>query len=166
MSVKEKKIAYSKGSVARIIKAPTPPIKQEEILKETVPQESMMPLKKEKNPPADGEKKDSLKDQKCTTCQGGSPRLKGAEIEPLASQLGAGWKVIAEHHLEKDFFFKNFLDGLAFVNRLGILAETEGHHPDIHLSWGKVKVVIYTHKAGGLTESDFILAAKCDTLLN
>ena len=72
--------------------------------------------------------------------------------------------MVDEHHLSKGYDFKNFVDALAFVNKLGAVAEQEGHHPDIFLTWGKVKVEIYTHKIDGLTESDFILAAKCDAL--
>ena len=103
-----------------------------------------------------------LKDKKCEPCKGGVASLKGAEINRLLSQLGNGWTVIAEHHLQKEYSFKDFKDALAFVNRVGAIAEADGHHPDVFLTWGKVKITLYTHKANGLTESDFILAAKCD----
>jgi 4a-hydroxytetrahydrobiopterin dehydratase len=106
----------------------------------------------------------SLKDKKCTPCKGGVPPLKGAEIVSLLRELGSGWQVVDEHHLEKEFQFKNFQQALAFVNRVGEIAEAEGHHPDITLSWGKVRIVLYTHKIDGLTESDFILAAKFENL--
>ena len=103
----------------------------------------------------------SLAERECVPCRGGVPPLKGAEIENLRGQL-SGWEVIAEHHLRKEYKFKNFRDTLDFVNRIGELAESQGHHPDISLAWGKVGVTIWTHKINGLTESDFILAAKID----
>jgi 4a-hydroxytetrahydrobiopterin dehydratase len=77
-------------------------------------------------------------------------------------KLENGWQVIEEHHLEKEFAFKNFRQALDFTNKIGEVAETEGHHPDIYLAWGKVKVLVWTHKINGLTESDFIYAAKTD----
>ncbi len=87
--------------------------------------------------------------------------MKGEELRHFAAQL-AGWKVIDEHHLSKPFTFPDFQNALDFVNRAGAVAETEGHHPDLFLSWGRVVVSTYTHKIDGLTESDFILAAKID----
>ena len=78
--------------------------------------------------------------------------------------LGGGWQVVNEHHLEKEYKFKDFREALAFTNKIGELAEAQGHHPDIYLAWGKVKVTIWTHKIDGLTESDFVLAAKADRL--
>lgn len=100
----------------------------------------------------------------CVPCQGGVPPLEGEELVAFETALGDGWKVIDNHHLKKEYTFKNFKEALAFTNKVGELAEAEGHHPDIHLAWGKVKLYIWTHKVNGLTESDFILAAKCDTL--
>lgn len=100
----------------------------------------------------------------CVPCQGGVPPLKGEAIKPLQSQLHGDWKVIDEHHLERIFRFPDFKQALAFTNRIGELAEREGHHPDLTLSWGKVGVVTFTHKIDGLTESDFILAAKIDQI--
>jgi 4a-hydroxytetrahydrobiopterin dehydratase len=82
----------------------------------------------------------------------------------LRRQLGEGWKVVDEHHLAKDYSFKDFKEALDFTNRVGALAEEEGHHPDIHLAWGKVKITLYTHSIGGLSENDFILAAKADSV--
>ncbi len=70
--------------------------------------------------------------------------------------------MVDEHHLEKEYRFKDFRAALAFTNRVGEVAEAQGHHPDIHLSWGKAKLIIWTHKIDGLTESDFIFAAKTD----
>lgn len=98
----------------------------------------------------------------CVPCRGGVPPLKGAEVQELAQKLGGGWRVVREHHLEKDYPFKNFKDALAFTNVVGAIAEREGHHPDIYLAWGKVGLTIWTHKIDGLTESDFVLAAKAD----
>jgi 4a-hydroxytetrahydrobiopterin dehydratase len=88
--------------------------------------------------------------------------LKGEQLAKLVQQLGGQWKVVDEHHVEKEYRFKNFREALDFTNVLGEIAEQEGHHPDILLTWGKVGVVIYTHKIDGLTESDLILAAKYD----
>jgi 4a-hydroxytetrahydrobiopterin dehydratase len=78
--------------------------------------------------------------------------------------LGGGWRVVSNHHLEKEYEFPDFVKALDFTNRVGEVAEREGHHPDIHLSWGKVRLDIWTHKIDGLTESDFVLAAKADTI--
>jgi 4a-hydroxytetrahydrobiopterin dehydratase len=89
--------------------------------------------------------------------------LKGAELNALQKQV-PGWEVVNEHHLKKAFTLPDFQTALDFVNRVGALAEEQGHHPDIFLAWGKVEITIWTHKIDGLTESDFILAAKIDRL--
>ena len=107
---------------------------------------------------------DDLAGQACVACKGGVPPLKGEALKELAAELGNGWQVIREHHLEKEFTFKNFKDALAFTNRVGDLAEGQGHHPDLYLAWGKVRITIWTHKIDGLTESDFVLAAKIERL--
>ena len=99
--------------------------------------------------------------KKCVPCSGGVPALRRDEIERLLADLDQ-WAVEREHHLAKTFTFPDFSGALAFVNRVGAIAEHEGHHPDIHLAWGMVRVEIWTHKIDGLTESDFILAAKID----
>ncbi len=99
----------------------------------------------------------------CVPCRGGVPPLRGEEIEPLLTQV-SGWRVVDEHHLEKDYAFPDFQTALDFVNQAGGIAEEQGHHPDIFLSWGKAGIKIWTHKIDGLTESDFILAAKIDEL--
>lgn len=101
----------------------------------------------------------------CVPCRGAVPPLKGAAIDELLKKLGGGWRVVNEHHLEKDYKFKNFAEALAFTNRVGQIAESQGHHPDIYLAWGKVGLKIWTHKIDGLTESDFVLAAKADAAL-
>ena len=103
-----------------------------------------------------------LAQKKCIPCRGGVPALKGRELDALLSKLDSGWNVIEEHHLEKEYNFDNFRQALEFTNRVGEIAEEEGHHPDIFLSWGMVRLAIWTHKIDGLTESDFILAAKAD----
>jgi 4a-hydroxytetrahydrobiopterin dehydratase len=90
------------------------------------------------------------------------PPLKGRELKILEQQLAGGWTVVNEHHLEKEYKFKDFRQALDFTDKIGELAESQGHHPDIYLAWGKVKLMIWTHKIDGLTESDFIFAAKAD----
>jgi 4a-hydroxytetrahydrobiopterin dehydratase len=106
----------------------------------------------------------ALAEKDCIPCKGGVAALKGTDLSNLAGQLKPGWRVVQEHHLEKEYTFDDFREALAFTNKVGELAEAQGHHPDIYLSWGKVKLVIWTHKIDGLTESDFILAAKADEL--
>ena len=103
-----------------------------------------------------------LAQKKCVPCKGGVPPLKGKALTSIHNKLENGWQVIDEHHLAKEFTFKNFQQALEFTNKIGEVAETEGHHPDIYLAWGKVKVLVWTHKINGLTESDFIYAAKAD----
>ena len=100
----------------------------------------------------------------CVPCRGGVPPLAGQELADLQSALGGGWQAVEEHHLEKEYAFEDFRAALDFTNRVGELAEEQGHHPDIYLSWGRVQIRIWTHKIDGLTESDFILAAKIDEL--
>ena len=91
--------------------------------------------------------------------------MKGKDLAKLAGELDGGWQVIAERQLEKEYRFADFRDALAFTNRVGALAEAQGHHPDIYLAWGKVKLTVWTHKINGLREIDFVLAAKADKLL-
>ncbi len=100
--------------------------------------------------------------RKCTACVAGIAPLKGEALQRLQQELGGDWKIVQEHHLEKEYRFKNFAEALQFVNDVGRMAELEGHHPDILLKWGRVTLTLWTHKIDGLTESDFILAAKCD----
>jgi len=103
-----------------------------------------------------------LSDKKCVPCKGGVPPLKGTALNELFNELKEGWELINDHYLEKTFRFKNFKQALAFTNLIGELAEQENHHPDFYLAWGKVKLTIWTHKIDGLTESDFVFAAKSD----
>lgn len=100
----------------------------------------------------------------CVPCRGGVPPLSKDKIDTFLEQV-PGWSVQREHHLSRTFDFPDFVQALAFVNRAGTVAEEQAHHPDIHLAWGKVRVEVWTHKIDGLTESDFILAAKIDRLL-
>ena len=86
------------------------------------------------------------------------------DYEPLLTELGDEWEVIDTHHLEKTILLKNFAEALTFTNKIGSIAEKEGHHPDIELGWGRVKIIIWTHKIDGLSESDFILAAKISAI--
>lgn len=103
-----------------------------------------------------------LSKKTCIPCKGGIPPLHGKEITILHQQLQEGWKIVDEHHLEKTFSFPDFKDAMAFVNKLADLAEQQRHHPDIHISYNKVTLILWTHKIGGLSESDFVFAAKSD----
>lgn len=104
-----------------------------------------------------------LASRDCVPCRGDVPPLERKEIESLLRELN-GWEVVEGHHLRKSYEFENFRASLEFVNRTGELAESVGHHPDIFFGWGHAEVSIWTHKIDGLTESDFILAAKIDAL--
>lgn len=103
----------------------------------------------------------NLADRECIPCKGGVPPLTPEQIAPLLAQI-QGWNVVDNHHLEKTYKLKNFAEALALVNRIGAIAEQQKHHPDLALAWGKVGVKVWTHKVDGLTESDFVLAAKLD----
>ena len=92
------------------------------------------------------------------------PPLSGEPLETLSRELDQGWSIIDEHHLERDYTFKNFLDALEFTNKLGELADAADHHPEICLSWGSARVTIWTHSIVGLSEADFVLAAKADRI--
>jgi 4a-hydroxytetrahydrobiopterin dehydratase len=109
----------------------------------------------------------SLETKTCVPCRGGFTPLKGEALAEIHSQLpdSAEWKIIDQHHLTRTFTFPNFKQALDLVNHVGALAEEQGHHPDIVLKWGKVEITLWTHKIDGLTESDFIMAAKIDCLL-
>ena len=105
-----------------------------------------------------------LADRSCVPCKGGVPPLAGEALRDLFARLGGGWTLAEDRRLEKEYRFRNFREALAFTNRVGELAEAENHHPDLLLAWGRVKVTLFTHKVGGLTESDFVMAAKIDRL--
>jgi 4a-hydroxytetrahydrobiopterin dehydratase len=102
-----------------------------------------------------------LAQRTCVPCRGGVPPLTSEQIAPLLAQV-EGWEVVDNHHLAKRYDLEDFAQGLELVNRIGAIAEEQGHHPDLYIAWGRVEVKIWTHKINGLTESDFILAAKCD----
>jgi 4a-hydroxytetrahydrobiopterin dehydratase len=104
----------------------------------------------------------NLAEKTCKPCQGGEKPLQGEALRTLQEQLGEGWDVVDEHHLQKDYQFGDFREALDFTNRIGAIAEEQGHHPDIYLAWGQVQLKVWTHKIDGLTESDFIFAAKAD----
>jgi 4a-hydroxytetrahydrobiopterin dehydratase len=103
-----------------------------------------------------------LANRNCVPCRGDTPPLKGEELEGLRQQV-PDWEIVEEHHLRRTFKFKNFREALGFVNRVGELAEEQGHHPDISYGWGYAEVTVFTHKIDGLTESDFVFAAKVHT---
>ena len=105
-----------------------------------------------------------LASRTCVPCRGGVPALQGEDLVGLLDQLSDAWEVIDGHHLRAEYSFPDFVQALAFTNQVGELAESQGHHPDLHLSWGRVAVEVWTHKIDGLTESDFILAAKIESL--
>ena len=105
-----------------------------------------------------------LADKICTPCRGGVPPLAGEELDALSAELAGGWQVIDGHHLEKEYRFPDFRLALDFTNLIGELAEEVNHHPNIFLTWGKVRVELWTHKIDGLNEADFVWAAKADRL--
>src|ERR1700674_784968 len=102
-----------------------------------------------------------LASETCVPCRGGVPPMSGLEIQKIL-KLVPEWKAINDHHLTRTFIFPDFKQARDFVNRGGALAEEQGHHPDILLAWGKAEITLWTHKINGLTESDFIMAAKID----
>ncbi|MBM3197626.1 MAG: 4a-hydroxytetrahydrobiopterin dehydratase [Chlamydiae bacterium] len=106
---------------------------------------------------------ENLLHKKCLPCSKSTPPLQGEALAKFCKQLPTGWDLIDNKKIEKIYKFSNFCKALAFTNKLGALAEEESHHPDITLSWGRVHVTLWTHKIGGLSENDFILAAKCES---
>ena len=104
-----------------------------------------------------------LSSRQCVPCRGGVPPLRGEEITKLLADLG-GWEVVNEHHLKKVYQLANFREAQEYVNHVGNLAEAQRHHPDICFGWGRAEITIWTQKIDGLTESDFILAAKIGDL--
>ncbi|MFB6190993.1 MAG: 4a-hydroxytetrahydrobiopterin dehydratase [Candidatus Nanohaloarchaea archaeon] len=107
-----------------------------------------------------------LSEKRCEPCQGGVEPLEGDKINPYLEQLDSDWEVVDEHHLRREFDFEDFQEALDFVNRVGKIAEEEGHHPNIEFTWGEATVKIYTHKIDGLHENDFILASKIDEIIS
>jgi len=103
-----------------------------------------------------------LASKACKACSKETTPLKGDDLQQLSGQLDGNWKVVNEHHLERDFSFQDFRQALDFTNRVGEIAEKENHHPDIFLTYGKVGLKLWTHNIDGLSANDFILAAKVD----
>lgn len=103
-----------------------------------------------------------LADQQCVPCRGGVPPLPQRRVDELLAQLEKGWSLNSAGHLSRTYEFPDFATAMAFANDVGDIAEDQGHHPDLHVSWGQVGVEIWTHKIDGLTDSDFFLAAKVD----
>jgi len=108
---------------------------------------------------------DRLSQMNCVPCRGGVPPLEGEDLSRLEAEIGGGWRVVDRHHLEKEYTFPDFSGALEFVNRVGVMADEQDHHPDVYLAWGRARVQIWTHKIDGLTESDFIFAARCEALV-
>lgn len=106
-----------------------------------------------------------LADRECVPCRGGVAPLKGAALSALYAELGGGWRIVDEHHLEQRFAFEDFAGALAFATRVGEVAERAGHHPDLLVRWGEVVITLWTHKIDGLSESDFVLAAKIERVV-
>jgi 4a-hydroxytetrahydrobiopterin dehydratase len=105
-----------------------------------------------------------LAKKECKPCDGATPALRGDALKQMQNRLNGGWQVLDEQRLEKQFKFPDFRHALEFVNRVGDIAEEQNHHPDIYFTYGQARIQIWTHKINGLTESDFILAAKIDEL--
>ena len=106
-----------------------------------------------------------LASRECIPCRGGIEPLAGDDLAHWYELLGNEWKLVDSHHLEKTYRFDDFVQALAFTNKVGALAEEINHHPEISLTWGRVRLTIYTHKIDGLADADFIWAAKVDRLL-
>lgn len=104
----------------------------------------------------------SLAEKPCVPCRGGTPPMEMSKVQALLAELGSGWHLNDQGHLERLYAFTNFAQALEFANTVGAIAETEGHHPDLYIAWGKCRIEVWTHKINGLTESDFCLAAKAD----
>jgi 4a-hydroxytetrahydrobiopterin dehydratase len=106
----------------------------------------------------------ALAEKECAECKGQTEPLPAAELARLGREIGTEWKLVRNHQLEREYKFKDFREALTFTNRVGELAESVGHHPDIYLAWGMVKLTLWTHSVDGLTEADFVFAAKVNEL--
>ena len=115
-------------------------------------------------PPLEESMSEELASHHCGPCNAETLPIEGEEARRLLSEIDARWELIDDHHLLSRFKFDDFAVALAFANRIGAIAEVEGHHPEICVTWGKVKLLIWTHAIDGLSENDFILAAKIDRL--
>lgn len=110
------------------------------------------------------QKSSELSKKACVPCREGTKALTGSTIDLLKNKLSGNWQIVSNHHLQKEFHFKDFSQAMLFINQVAAIAERERHHPDIQISYNKVKLIIWTHKVDGLTESDFILAAKINDI--
>ena len=108
-----------------------------------------------------------LAEKECKPCKGDVPPLEGEELQKMKNQLGDSWKLLDEKEkkLEREFSFDNFKQALDFSVKVGQLAEKVDHHPNVCFEWGKATVTVWTHKIGGLSETDFIFAAKVNELV-
>jgi 4a-hydroxytetrahydrobiopterin dehydratase len=107
-----------------------------------------------------------LSDRNCVPCRGGIPPLGAEQVEQLRRQISEEWSVVDGHHLVREVKLKNFRQAMALANRVAEIAEAQGHHPDLLVSWGKLTVTLFTHAINGLHENDFIMAARVDALLS
>ncbi len=105
-----------------------------------------------------------LSEKNCISCEGKIPKLSPNEIKNFSSELKNDWQVIDSKKISFEFKFKNFVEAMSFANKITEISETENHHPDLHISWGKVGVEIWTHTINGLSENDFILASKIEKI--
>lgn len=106
----------------------------------------------------------NLSEKKCVPCEGGAKPFTSSQIQEFFSQLQGGWEVVDSKKIQKKFTFKDFNEAIDFVHKVAEVAESEGHHPDIHINYNKVVIELFTHAIGGLSENDFILASKVDQL--
>jgi len=105
-----------------------------------------------------------LSDKKCKPCEGGVPPLNPQEISEYKKKISAGWTVEENHKIGKVFLFVNYKHTMDFVNKVASLAEEEGHHPVMHVYYSRIEIELWTHAINGLSENDFIMAAKIDKL--
>lgn len=105
-----------------------------------------------------------LSSKKCLPCEIGTPPLTKEELTPLLKELKLDWEVVEGKKIQHEFKFKDFVGAISFVNKVADLAEAEGHHPNIHIYYSKVVIDLYTHKINGLSENDFIMAAKLEEI--
>lgn len=104
----------------------------------------------------------NLTEKKCVPCEGGVPPFDKSKIEEYVKFLPEGWGIVDDKMLRKEFKFKGFPDTIAFVNKIALIAQAEGHHPDLQVHYSKLVVDFSTHAIGGLSENDFIMAAKIE----
>ena len=105
-----------------------------------------------------------LSEKKCVPCEGGVPPLDSRQIAEIKKQISSDWTVLENSRIKKKYLFVNFKHTMEFVNKVASLAEAEGHHPEMHVSYGEVEIELWTHAIKGLSENDFIMAAKIDKL--